>query len=242
MKPNYYAIIPAEVRYNGELTANSKLLFGEITALSSKKGICWATNKYFAELYQVDKKTVSRWIKQLQDCGFISTVMEYDKETKLVVKRSIKITTAYPRDKNVQGGQKDPQGGDKNVEVNIYTNNNKNNIKNNISTFKKVSDFNSVYLDSYNHFVELFDQRNRPKNNDQKVKWLNVIRLCDTKDKVNPRQLYWICKKAINDNFWSKHFLSLAIIRDKKNGITKLNRFIKQFGGKEFEILSNENK
>ena len=76
MKPNYYAIIPAEVRYNNELTANAKLLFGELTALSNKTGICWATNKYFAELYQVDKKTVSRWIQQLQDNGFVTTVME----------------------------------------------------------------------------------------------------------------------------------------------------------------------
>ena len=48
MKPNYYAIIPAEVRYNEKLTANSKLLFGEITALTNKTGVCWANNKYFA--------------------------------------------------------------------------------------------------------------------------------------------------------------------------------------------------
>ena len=35
-KPNYYAIIPANVRYDNELRANEKLLYGEITALSSK--------------------------------------------------------------------------------------------------------------------------------------------------------------------------------------------------------------
>jgi hypothetical protein len=62
MKPNYYAVIPAEVRYNEKLTANSKLLYGELTALSNKTGISWAQNKYFAELYSVDTKTVSRWI------------------------------------------------------------------------------------------------------------------------------------------------------------------------------------
>ena len=103
MKPNYYAIIPAEVRYNNKLTANSKLLYGELTALSNKTGISWAQNKYFAELYSVDAKTVSRWIQQLQAEGFIEVKMEYDKQTKQVTKRLIKITTVGGGDKNVQG-------------------------------------------------------------------------------------------------------------------------------------------
>ena len=55
MKPSYYAIIPAEVRYSN-LKPNAKLLYGEITALSSKEGYCFATNNYFAKLYNVTKK------------------------------------------------------------------------------------------------------------------------------------------------------------------------------------------
>ena len=43
-KPNYYAIIPAEIRYDKKLTPNSKLLYGEITALANKEGYCWAGN------------------------------------------------------------------------------------------------------------------------------------------------------------------------------------------------------
>ena len=37
-KSNYYAIIPATVRYSKELKANEKLLYGEITSLSNKNG------------------------------------------------------------------------------------------------------------------------------------------------------------------------------------------------------------
>ena len=66
---SYYAVIPANVRYDDELSANAKLLYGEITCLCNKEGYCWATNGYFAKLYNVSKVTVSRWITQLKEKG-----------------------------------------------------------------------------------------------------------------------------------------------------------------------------
>lgn len=38
-KPGYYAIIPADVRYNEQLPPNAKLLYGEITALTTQQGL-----------------------------------------------------------------------------------------------------------------------------------------------------------------------------------------------------------
>lgn len=241
MKPNYYAIIPADVRYNDKLTANSKLLFGEITALTNKTGVCWANNKYFAELYNVDKKTVSRWIHQLQEEGYLDIVMEYNKETKQITKRSMKITTSTPMDKIVGGGQKDPQGRDKNVQDNIYTNNNKNNIKKNTATSKKVSDFRDDYVLAYDHIIKLFHERNIPKNNDMKIKWLDVIRLCDEKDKVKPQQLWWLCNEVRKDSFWADNFQTLLKLRKSKDGVMYLNKFIAMFGNEQFEILGSGN-
>ena len=88
-KPNYYAIIPADVRYSS-LKPNAKLLYGEITALSGKLGYCYAANNYFADLYGVSKNTVSRWISDLNKLGFINIEVERH-EKKQVIKRKIGI-------------------------------------------------------------------------------------------------------------------------------------------------------
>ena len=69
-QPCYYAIIPADVRY-AKIPPNAKLLYWEITALTTKEGFCWATNQYFADLYGVNKSAISRWISILQENGFL---------------------------------------------------------------------------------------------------------------------------------------------------------------------------
>ena len=74
--PNFYGIIPAPVRYCEGLIPNAKLLYCEITALTSEKGHCWASNAYFAKLYSVSEYTVSRWISQLQEFGFITVKVD----------------------------------------------------------------------------------------------------------------------------------------------------------------------
>lgn len=78
-KPNFYAIIPANVRYDKDLPANAKLIYGEITALSNAEGYCWATNSYFADLYECHEKSVSRLISQLEQKGFIRIEIKKDR-------------------------------------------------------------------------------------------------------------------------------------------------------------------
>lgn len=92
-QPTYYAIIPANVRYNSQLTADEKLLYGEITCLSNAKGYCYATNAYFAELYRVDVRTVQRWLKNLLKCGYINVL--YTRDSRESCLRKIYINANY---------------------------------------------------------------------------------------------------------------------------------------------------
>ncbi len=114
----YYAVIPAEVRYNQTLSAGAKLLYGEISALATRDGYCWASNPYFADLYQTTERTISRQIALLEQCGFIRTVEQRSDLTGKVTGRRIYLTPGevsmsggHPVDKNVQGGRQFcPQG------------------------------------------------------------------------------------------------------------------------------------
>lgn len=89
--PNYYAIIPANVRYDKNLKDKAKLLYGEITSLSNKDGYCWATNRYFADLYDVSTTTISTLIKNLVDRGYIKSQIVYKEGTKEILNRYLSI-------------------------------------------------------------------------------------------------------------------------------------------------------
>ncbi|ACA63332.1 putative DNA replication protein [Lactobacillus phage c5] len=162
-KRSYYAIIPANVRYDADVPSSAKLLYGEITALCNEKGYCWASNGYFADLYGVSKVTVSRWIKALVDKGYISTEIEFKENSKEVLHRYIKIVDT-PINKNVKGSyQKDNEGINKNVKAPInknvkenttYINNTINNTINKKERKKKESKKTTNYDSIINESIQ----------------------------------------------------------------------------------------
>jgi hypothetical protein len=156
MQKNYYAIIPANVRYDKELPANAKLLYGEITALCNEKGYCWASNNYFSELYQIHNKSISRLISQLDKKGYIKIEMLL--EGKQVKSRHIYIT---PSNNDVTTlPQKSVEGGNKNVttpsskivaENNTSFNTTSNNTK---EVYIQYAEFVKMKESEYNKLVE----------------------------------------------------------------------------------------
>ena len=83
-KVNYYAIIPATVRYDKRLKPAEGLLYGEIIALANVNGYCYAKNRYFSELYQVSIETVSRWISHLQKLNYIKIEIKRNEKKEIL--------------------------------------------------------------------------------------------------------------------------------------------------------------
>lgn len=118
INPNYYAVIPANVRYDKELPAAARLLYGELAALSNQEGFCWASNRYFAGLYDTTPRTVQRWIEDLETRGYIRCEVTSGPSGS---SRNIYLNEGH--DKNSIGGTtKMTPPHDKNVTHNITTN------------------------------------------------------------------------------------------------------------------------
>ena len=98
-KPNYYAVIPAEVRYSKKLTPNSKLLYAEITALCNMNGKCTASTDYFCRLYEVSRVSIQKWLKALEDNNYIKRVNIYRPYSKQIEARMITLVNTPCKEK-----------------------------------------------------------------------------------------------------------------------------------------------
>ena len=84
-----FAILPAHIRYNKDLTDSEKILFCEITALSNKNGYCYASNKYLSEIYGVSIDTISRRVNKLKKKGYVDVQLIKEKGGNNIKERRI---------------------------------------------------------------------------------------------------------------------------------------------------------
>lgn len=227
-QPNYYAVIPAEVRYNNALTPNAKLLYGEITALANKEGICTATNRYFAELYNVSLVSVSSWVGQLAKLGYLKVTLKRKKGSKEIEERVIKISL-IPHKEILNTPHKEILKDNiytKYIDSNIYTNNN---IYNNSSAKKiKTVHFTPEVVKAYDYFLELFKgEKTTPQTKPQKEKWLKTLAFIEKH--YNLADAYRAIKWARKDDFWASNVLSLPALITAKNGERKLDKILAKY-------------
>ena len=98
-KPNYYAILTAEVRYSKALTPNAKLLYAELTALCNMNGKCTASTEYFCRLYEVSRVSIQKWLKNLEDNNHIRRVNIYKQGSKEILTRVITLVNSPSKEK-----------------------------------------------------------------------------------------------------------------------------------------------
>ena len=215
-KPSYFAILTADVRYDKTLKPLARLLYAEITALCNKEGYCWSSNQYFADLYEVDPKTVSNWIGQLKTKGYITVQLEYKEGTKQVLKRYIrineggmdKIMDTLPIKKCIPSPQNDGDPPHKIMEDNKTINNTFNNTTNKGTRFTPPSvDEVNDYCNQRNNlvdaetFIDFYQAKGWMVGKNKMKDWKACVRTWETnrKQRSKPKQQGTIKDRSIED-------------------------------------------
>jgi len=180
-QPNYYAIISAEVRYDKNITANAKLLYAEITALLNMNGECFATNKYFSNLYGKSVVTISKWIGELISNGYISSFYSYKEGTKEIDRRYLSILKGGIKE-NDKGGIKEKFKG---INNNITYSNNK-------VRFKKpsIEDINNYCIERNNNidaetFFDFYESKDWKIGKNKMKSWKACVRTWEKRQTKN---------------------------------------------------------
>ncbi len=242
MGSNYYAIIPANIRYARDLSMLQKLLYAEITSLTQKDWYCWASNTYFAELYDKKANWISRVISDMQSKWYIDIhidkkawntrkiyIWELKRTTWNVVKTPIvekENTPIVEKNNSYCWKVQDPI-------VENYTHNNKyNNIINNNKLSednlyinpKKIFEKNSFEYQIVSFFIKKQKENADPtflyqlKNWDEeeiKQKWSAVVEKIKRIDWYSEEQIELIFKYLFTNNFWKDQILSVEKLRKK---------------------------
>ena len=194
-KPNYYAIIPAEVRYSKALTPNAKLLYAEITALCNMNGKCTASTQYFCRLYEVSRGAVQNWLKMLDDNGYINRTVIYKQGTKEIMHRYINL-----KDKG---------------SINISTDNTNINITNtNLTDSNKKAFFKKPTVEEVHQyceerknkvcadaFIDFYESKGWKIGKEKMKSWKACVRTWESRDKNKPKTM---SKLDLQINEWQK--------------------------------------
>lgn len=94
-KAGFFAVIPADVRYDERIPPNAKLLYAEISAMSNAYGCCTAGDEWFLDNYGFSDRTVRRLLAALDEAGYIRTELLRDPDTGQITGREIYLGAAY---------------------------------------------------------------------------------------------------------------------------------------------------
>ncbi len=114
---SFFASTPATVRHDKTLPGDAKQLYTEISSLWNAEGYCWATNSYFAEIFGVSERTISRWVAALEKRGYIRTEQAPSGRGS---ERRIFIGVLFPESEEVDKNVEVDKSGEEEVDKNVY--------------------------------------------------------------------------------------------------------------------------
>lgn len=119
--------IPKNLYMCTELTPNEKFLLLEIYSLS-KKNVCYAKNKHFADFTGLKENTVQKALLKFEENGYLNRVYEYKDGTKEIKCRKLILTKKFYKELMSENTddevvEKNPQGDG--LKVGDKYNNNK---------------------------------------------------------------------------------------------------------------------
>tara|TARA_R110001583_G_scaffold25400_10_gene91986 strand:+ start:1733 stop:2335 length:603 start_codon:yes stop_codon:yes gene_type:complete len=179
-KPNYYAVIPAEVRYSKRLTPNAKLLYAEITALCNMNGKCKASTDYFCKLYEVSRVSIQKWLKILEDNNYIKRVNIYKQGSKQIETRVITLVNMPSKEKLTD-----------NTNTKVYNNTNltdSNKVRFKKPTINEVKNYcilrkNNIDAEA---FIDFYESKDWFVGRSKMKCWKSAIRNWERREKENP--------------------------------------------------------
>lgn len=118
---NGYSICFNEWALDPDIKNDLRLLV-IISSLTAEKGYCYASNKYFAELFETTEETISRKIKNLEDKNYIT--IDYEKRGCQVLVRKIRLTKISTDDYQKYQSTIDENIKENNISINNTSINN----------------------------------------------------------------------------------------------------------------------
>jgi len=199
-KPNYYAILTAEVRYSKALTPNAKLLYAELTALCNMNGKCTASTEYFCRLYEVSRVSIQKWLKNLEDNNHIRRVNIYKQGSKEILTRVITLVNNPSKEKLTD-----------NTNINI--------TNTNLTDSNKKALFKKPTLDEVKNycilrknnidasaFIDFYESKNFMIGKNKMKDWKACVRTWESREKNNPKTMSKI-DMQLNEYLKGKEYL-----------------------------------
>lgn len=187
-----------------------------ISSLTAEKGYCFASNAYFANLFDIDEVSVSRKLSKLQSKNYIT--IEYEKRGAEIVSRKIRLTKMLS-----DGLQKSQSTVNKNVKDNITSIN--------ITSNKNKKDFElPIYIakERWEEWVKFRKQLKKPLTDLSIQKQIKFLGECQAKGQ-NPNS---IIEQSIQ-NGWTGLF-------ELKKNTSLLDRCINE-NSRSYEITDENN-